>query len=127
LKAVANASPRKKQHVHNLNLTAAELALLVKQGGAPTAGTSGEPPMPGAASAQVGHNGGPLLEPDDVLLGGLEIHAYVCGLLRVEQSLSATYWQLKRGQIPAMRLGAHLVSSKRAIAQRFGREVGLAA
>jgi hypothetical protein len=69
----------------------------------------------------------PELEPDDVLLRGERIHDYLVALTGLDQSLSATYYQIKKGWIPALKYAGHLIGSKRAIAQRLAAGAGLAA
>ena len=74
----------------------------------------------------IGHNHPPPeLEPDDVLWGGQAIHDYVVDLLGIEQSLSATYYQIAKGLIPARKFSGHLIGSKRGIAQTLAIGTGL--
>ena len=69
----------------------------------------------------------PELQSDDVLLGGEEIHSFITELLGRTQSLSATYYWVRRGWIPTAKVGSHLLASKTAIRQRFAADAGLAA
>ena len=90
-----------------------------------------------ATSPGIGHNHPPSainelpqpppeLQPDDVLWGGQAIHDYVTKLLGINQSLSATYFQIAKGVIPASKFSGHLLGSKRGIAQTLAIGTGLA-
>jgi hypothetical protein len=91
-----------------------------------------------ATSPGIGHNHAPStikelprpppqLQADDVLWGGQEIHDFVVELLGINQSLSATYFQIAKGVIPARKFSGHLLGSKRGIAQRLAIGTGLTA
>jgi hypothetical protein len=69
----------------------------------------------------------PELEHGDALWGGQQIHNYIVELLGIDQSLSATYYQIAKKLIPSQKYCGHLVSSRRAIRQRFAAAVGIAA
>jgi hypothetical protein len=69
----------------------------------------------------------PELQKDDVLLGGAQIHAFVVELLGRSQSLSATYYWVRKGQIPTAKIAGHLIASRRAIRQHLATSAGLAA
>ena len=60
-----------------------------------------------------------------MLWGGQAIHDYVVDLLGIEQSLSATYYQIAKGLIPARKFSGHLIGSKRGIAQTLAIGTGL--
>ena len=112
---------RKLRKTPSATLTAGQLALLEA-----------------ATSPGIGHNHPPSainelprpppqLEADDVLWGGPAIHAFITKLLGIEQSLSATYFQIAKGVIPARKFSGHLLGSKRGIAQSLAIGTGLAA
>ena len=69
----------------------------------------------------------PELEPGDCLWGGKAIHDYIVGLLGINQSLSATYYQLAKKVIPSQKYCGHLVASRRAIKKYFASITGIAA
>ena len=69
----------------------------------------------------------PEIEPGDCLWGGRAIHDYIVGLLGINQSLSASYYQLAKKVIPSQKYCGHLVASKRAIKQHFASITGIAA
>jgi len=67
----------------------------------------------------------PEIAADDVLWEGPAIHAFVTELLGLEQSLSATYYWIKKGWIPTTKVAGHLIGSRRAIRQRLAASIGL--
>jgi len=67
------------------------------------------------------------LQPDDVLLGGEQIHAFIVELFGPTISLSTVYYWSKKKWIPTFKLGGNLVASRRAIAQALAANAGLAA
>ena len=69
----------------------------------------------------------PELEPGDCLWGGRAIHDYIVELLGINQSLSASYYQLAKKVIPSQKYCGHLVASRRAIRQHFAAVTGIAA
>jgi hypothetical protein len=69
----------------------------------------------------------PELEPHDVLNGGAQIHSFVVELLGRDHSLSATYYWIAKGWIPATKVGNHLIASRRAIRQHLAVAAGIKA
>jgi hypothetical protein len=67
----------------------------------------------------------PELHSDDVLLGGEAIHAFITELLGHTQSLSATYYWVRKGWVPTAKVAGHLIGSKRAIRQHLAAGAGL--
>lgn len=69
----------------------------------------------------------PELEIGDALLGGKAIWKFRNELLGTDTSLSATFKQLIKGQIPANKTPSGYVGSKRGLRQFYARGTGLAA
>jgi hypothetical protein len=57
----------------------------------------------------------PELELDDALGGGQAIYNFIVELLGINQSLSATYYQIAKKVIPTTKVSGHLLASRRAI------------
>jgi hypothetical protein len=69
----------------------------------------------------------PELEPGDALLGGAAIQKFRNELLGTDTSLSATFKQLIKGQIPAQKTPSGWLGSKKGLRRHFARGTGLGA
>jgi hypothetical protein len=82
----------------------------------------------GPGYSEIGHSYPPAeLEDGDALLGGAAIQQFRNRLLGTKTSLSATFKQLERGQIPAQRIPGGWLASKRGLRRHYARGTGLAA
>jgi hypothetical protein len=99
------------------DLSTGQLATLETLSPSPTGGATGsydQIPRPPAE-----------IEADDVLWEGPAIHAYVTELIGHEQSLSATYYWIKKGWIPTTKVAGHLIGSKPTLRRQYRtRSVG---
>jgi len=67
------------------------------------------------------------LEDGDAIVGGVAIRQFRNQLLGIDTSLSATFKQLNRGQIPAQKTASGWIASKRGLRRFYARGTGLAA
>ena len=119
---------RKLRNTALADLSTGQLATVEALSPLPTGGATASYDQISRPPPGIGHNHPPPeLQADDVLWGGQAIHDYIVELLGIRQSLSATYYQIAKGLIPARKFSGHLIGSKRGIAQTLAIGTGLAA